>query len=104
MNISQVIVHLYPQAIPMKDFIVQDDSDGNGAYIAQWNLEADQPTQEQLQAAWEAILELPLAPEPETDAEKIARLEAENAALIDRVTATEDSIVTLMDTVLMLMI
>jgi len=33
-----------------KDVILQDDSDGNGAYIKEWNLDIAQPTQSQLDA------------------------------------------------------
>ena len=32
----------------MKDVMLQDDSDGNGAYIKEWNLDIAQPTDEQL--------------------------------------------------------
>ena len=31
-----------------KDVMLQDDSDGNGAYIKEWNLDIAQPTSEQL--------------------------------------------------------
>jgi hypothetical protein len=31
-----------------KDVILQDDSDGKGAYIKEWNVEEAQPTEEQL--------------------------------------------------------
>ena len=31
-----------------KDVMLQDDSDGNGAYIKEWNLEIAQPTSAQL--------------------------------------------------------
>jgi len=31
-----------------KDVILQDDSDGKGAYIKEWNLDIPQPTQSQL--------------------------------------------------------
>lgn len=61
MNIAQAIIHLFPQANPMTDFIVQDDSDGNGAYIAQWNLkdaegnDVPQPTDVDLQTAWDSM-------------------------------------------------
>jgi hypothetical protein len=55
MNIAQAIMHLFPQANHMNDFIVQDDSDGMGQWIAQWNLEEPQPTEEELQAAWDAM-------------------------------------------------
>ena len=33
-----------------KDVILQDDSDGRGVYIKEWNVEEAQPTQEQLDA------------------------------------------------------
>ena len=33
-----------------KDVMLQDDSDGNGAYIKQWNLWISQPTDAQLSA------------------------------------------------------
>ena len=33
-----------------KDVMLQDDSDGNGAYIKQWNLSISQPTDAQLSA------------------------------------------------------
>jgi len=33
-----------------KDVILQDDSDGNGAYIKEWNVAEVQPTEEQLDA------------------------------------------------------
>jgi hypothetical protein len=32
----------------MKDVMLQDDSDGQGAYIKEWNLDIAQPTDEQL--------------------------------------------------------
>jgi len=32
----------------MKDVMLQDDSDGNGAYIKEWNLDIAQPTSAQL--------------------------------------------------------
>ncbi|OCT10989.1 hypothetical protein A8709_04610 [Paenibacillus pectinilyticus] len=59
MNIVQAIIHLYPQAVSSVDFIVQDDSDGNGPYIAQWNLEHPQPTTEELQSAWDTMQPTP---------------------------------------------
>jgi len=34
----------------MKDVMLQDDSDGNGVYIKEWNLEIAQPTDAQLAA------------------------------------------------------
>ena len=34
----------------MKDVMLQDDSDGNGAYIKEWNLSISQPTDAQLAA------------------------------------------------------
>ena len=34
----------------MKDVMLQDDSDGNGVYIKEWNLDIAQPTEAQLSA------------------------------------------------------
>ena len=34
----------------LKDVMLQDDSDGNGAYIKEWNLDIAQPTTAQLSA------------------------------------------------------
>jgi exosome complex RNA-binding protein Rrp4 len=34
----------------LKDVILQDDSNGQGAYIKEWNLDIDKPTQAQLDA------------------------------------------------------
>ena len=34
----------------LKDVMLQDDSDGNGAYIKEWNLSISQPTDAQLSA------------------------------------------------------
>ncbi|NQX60447.1 XkdW family protein [Paenibacillus qinlingensis] len=59
MNIALAIKHLYPQSIPMTDFIVQDDSDGNGPYIAQWNMDEEQPSLEVLQSTWNAMQPTP---------------------------------------------
>ena len=64
MNIAQAIIHLYPDSKPLIDFIVQDDSDGNGAYIASWNLSDEQPSPSQLEQAYADFLALPI-PEPE---------------------------------------
>ena len=39
------------------DFILQDDSDGNGEYIAQWNSASPQPTEAEIETAhaeWQA--------------------------------------------------
>ncbi len=57
MNIAQAIMHIYPTASPLYDFSVQDNSDGNGPYIAQWNLPEPQPTESELLAAWDAYQE-----------------------------------------------
>jgi hypothetical protein len=52
--------YLHPDADPETAWVVQDDSNGKGAYIAKWNLAAPKPTVEQLQAvetaaqAWRA--------------------------------------------------
>lgn len=72
MNISKAIQHLYPDVDVMKDFEVWDNADGNGPYIAVWNMEAPQPTGDELQAAWEAYQEAEANKEPElTEVEQL---------------------------------
>jgi hypothetical protein len=83
MNKALAIMQLYPNANPLVDFVVQDDSDGNGPIIAQWNSSEPQPTDEELQAAWIAYLAAEVAKPLElTPEEEIAALKAENAALV----------------------
>ncbi|WP_341418367.1 XkdW family protein [Paenibacillus filicis] len=57
-----------------------------GPYIAEWNLDAPQPTEDELVAAWVAYLEAegnkPSA--PPTDAERIAQLQSQNEELKNR--------------------
>jgi hypothetical protein len=55
MEIPKSILYLYPDADPLVDFIVKDDNDGKGAYIAEWNLIPPMPTDMELQAAWDTI-------------------------------------------------
>jgi ATP-dependent Clp protease ATP-binding subunit ClpA len=81
MNIAQTIVYLYPEAKPFIDFVIQDDSDGSGPYIAAWNLPDPQPTEADLQAAWDELQALPPPPEPVTPEQRITALEAEKEAL-----------------------
>lgn len=52
MQLSLAITYIYPNAIPMQDFVVRDDSDGRGQYIDEWHLTDPKPTQEQLDTAW----------------------------------------------------
>lgn len=50
MNLALAIRHLFPDADPMRDFRVEDN--GSGQFLAVWNLEAPQPTPQQLDTAW----------------------------------------------------
>lgn len=51
MKIHNALKHLFPDAKPLEDYLLQNDSDGNGVYIAEWNLGVPQPTQDELQKA-----------------------------------------------------
>lgn len=80
MNIALSIIYLYPKANPMTDFIVQDDSDGKGPYIALWNLDKPQPTETELLSAWEAYQEAeanktPVLSEIEQVREELAQMQ-----------------------------
>ena len=50
MNIAITLQHLFPDSIDRVDWSVVDD--GDGPFIAEWNLPDAQPTPEQLNAAW----------------------------------------------------
>jgi hypothetical protein len=51
-NLCAAIMHIYPPLQPERDFILQDDSNGRGPYIAQWkNADHEKPTYEQLTQA-----------------------------------------------------
>lgn len=52
-NLALIISYLFPNASPISDYTCQDNSDGNGPFIAFWNETklGPQPTQEQLLAA-----------------------------------------------------
>lgn len=52
MELAIAIMTLYPDAVPMDNFIVRNDSDGKGEYIDYWNLPYPQPTQDELNTAW----------------------------------------------------
>lgn len=70
-----------------------------GPYIAAWNLPHPQPTEAELQAAWDEIKDLPPEPRPLTAEERLVELEAENKllqarnqALVDRAEFIEEAI------------
>lgn len=52
MNPVFAIKQLYPDAVNLVDFSIEDKSDGGGPFIAEWNLIDPQPTQAELDQAW----------------------------------------------------
>ncbi len=50
MSLGRILAHLYPEADDSRDYIVRTAEDGE-AYIAEWNLDAPQPTEAELEAA-----------------------------------------------------
>lgn len=79
MILSNALRYLFPDANPLRDWIVQND--GDGPYIAVWNLPDAQPTEAELQAASDAY-----------DAAK-AQADADAAELRTRVRTTAQSAV-----------
>lgn len=80
MNLTKAILQLFPNADPTRDFIVQDDGDGRGPYIAVWNLPDPQPTLGQLADAWE---QAKTAPSPLTVEEQLEQLKQQMAELTE---------------------
>lgn len=138
MNIAQAITYLYPDADPMRDFIVQDDgpapvlrdgaeekgrvryeimppADGEeavegvhyrygidynlltegedydlverGPYISVWKLDAQQPSEAELEAAWEAYQEAEVNKPPVLT--ELEQLQIDNAALLLELVQTQ---------------
>ncbi|AGE63129.1 hypothetical protein AW03_012830 [Bacillus subtilis HJ5] len=81
--IAEAIMFKYPSADPTRDFIVQND--GEGSYIAEWNLRAPIPTQKELESWWEELQKNPPYKPPdqvellaqELSQEKLARKQLE---------------------------
>lgn len=63
-----------------------------GPYIAVWKLPEPQPTEEELQQAWDKIKDHPEEPKPLTEDEHIRQLEAENKLLAECAEFIEDII------------
>lgn len=71
------IKHLYPAAVPLVDFILQDNSDGTGPFIAKWDESklGPKPTKAELDAVSVA------AEQARVDKEASDKAKAELAAI-----------------------
>lgn len=49
--LGAIIKYLYPNLVPFKDYIIQDNMDGKGAEIAKWMVATPQPTQQEIDDA-----------------------------------------------------
>lgn len=65
MILAHALQQLFPNASPRTDYILQDD--GEGVYVKEWNLPDPQPTEAELEAAWNAWL----ADQPVRDAQTL---------------------------------
>lgn len=50
MDLTATIKKIYPDTVENRDFVIMDN--GEGPFIAEWNLVDPQPTEDQLAAAW----------------------------------------------------
>jgi hypothetical protein len=50
-DLWKALAYLFPTAVPGKDYRIFDAQDGNGPFIAAWNLPDPQPTPDQITAA-----------------------------------------------------
>ncbi len=73
----------YNRLVEGKDYDIIE----RGPYIAAWNLDVPQPTEVELEAAWEAYLEAEANKPPELS--EVEQLRAENKALQDRLQDVE---------------
>lgn len=61
MELGVLLAYQYPHLKVGKEYLVKDD--GSGAFIAKWEASEPQPTDEELQIAWDEYIANP--PEPE---------------------------------------
>ena len=54
-DLWKAFAHLYPDAQPLVDYILQDDGDGRGPYLATWHLPGDPPDEQAALAAIRAF-------------------------------------------------
>ena len=46
---------MFPDAILGEDYVVRDSLDGNGQYIAEWNLVDPEPTRAEMLVVWDTV-------------------------------------------------
>lgn len=51
MDVVKAVKHLFPNANENEDFVILNN--GEGDFIAEWHIDSQQPTQEQLNIAWD---------------------------------------------------
>lgn len=51
-QLVHALEHLFPDAVSLVDYVIQDNSDGKDPFIDKWNLVAAQPDQGELDQAW----------------------------------------------------
>ncbi|MGQ5176911.1 XkdW family protein [Bacillus halotolerans] len=66
MNLALAVKYLFPNAVIGEDFVIRDDGDGRGQYIEIWNISDPQPSDQELQEAWEKYLANPIIDAPQT--------------------------------------
>lgn len=75
------ILEIYPDAQPMRDFIIAADNDTQEQYIESWKTDKfAKPTNEQIQAAWLIAKEKNNTPEPTVE-ERLKAIEETNASI-----------------------
>lgn len=79
----------YHHAVDFNQQVEGEDYDiiERGPYIAAWNLDSPQPTEAELEAAWEAYLEAEANKPPELS--EVEKLRTENTALQNRLQDVE---------------
>lgn len=66
MDVYKTLKHLYPDLKADKDYELKQEK--AEVFISKWNLDKEQPTQEEIAAAWEEIKDISI-PQPKTELE-----------------------------------
>lgn len=94
MELGATLSYLYPNLENGRDYILMDK--GEGPAIVSWNADAPQPTESELQSAWEQLQENP----PVEPLSPIDELRLENKLLKQQLEQTNTDMAAFMDFVL----
>jgi hypothetical protein len=66
MDLQRAVLKLFPEAVPHEDFLIVTNPETNSPELTVWNLDAPQPSEEELRLTWDGIKD---EPQPKSELE-----------------------------------